>query len=66
MLDLNQNCSVLALQQRFDELSRMDELLRLVTVLNSSTFVGTDIQRFSEEMKGLREFIVGKKAKVTF
>lgn len=43
VLDLNRNCSVLASQHRLDELSRMGELLRLVTVLESNTFVVMDI-----------------------
>lgn len=43
----------------------MDELLRLATVPESSASEMADIQRFSEEMKGLREFIEGEKAKVT-
>ena len=66
VLDPNRNGSVLAAQQRLDELSRnMDELLRLATVPESSASAMADIQRFSEEMKGLREFIKGEKAKVT-
>ena len=66
VLDPNLNGSVLAAQQRLDELSRnMDELLRLATVPESSASAMADIQRFSEEMKGLREFIEGEKAKVS-
>ena len=66
LLDPNRNGSVLAAQQRLDELScNMDELLRLATVPESSASAMADIQRFSEEMKGLREFIEGEKAKVT-
>lgn len=66
LLDPNRNGSVLAAQQRLDELSRnMDELLRLATVPESSASAMADIQRFSEEMKGLREFIEGEKAKVS-
>lgn len=66
VLDPNRNGSILAAQQRLDELSRnMDELLRLATVPESSASAMEDIQRFSEEMKGLREFIEGEKAKVS-
>lgn len=66
VLDPNRNGSVLAAQQRLDELSQnMDELLRLATVSESSASAMADIQRFSEEMKGLREFIEGEKAKAT-
>lgn len=66
MLDPNRNGSVLTAQQRLDELSRnMDELLRLATAPESSASAMTNIQRFSNEMKGLREFIEGEKAKVS-
>lgn len=64
VLDPNQNGSVQAAQQRIDELARnMDELIRLATVPETAETAMTDIARFSEEMKALREFIETEKAK---
>ncbi len=64
VLDPNQNGSVLAAQQRIDELARnMDELIRLATVPETAETAMADIARFSDEMKSLREFIETEKAK---
>ena len=64
VLDPNQNGSVQAAQQRIDELARnMDELIKLATVPETAETAMTDIARFSEEMKALREFIENEKAK---
>lgn len=65
-LDPNQNGSVRAAQQRIDELARnMDELIRLATVPETAESAMSDIAKFSEEMKALREFIKIEKAKQT-
>lgn len=64
VLNPNLNGSVQAAQQRIDELARnIDELIKLATVPESSESAMTDIARFSEEMKSLREFIEAEKAK---
>lgn len=64
VLDPNQNGSVRAAQHRIDELARnMDELIRLATVPETAETAMTDIARFSDEMKTLREFIETEKAK---
>ncbi len=64
VLDPNQNGSVQAAQQRIDELARnIDDLIKLATVPESAESAMTDIARFSEEMKSLREFIEAEKAK---
>ncbi len=64
VLDPNQNGSVQAAQQRIDELARnMDELIRLATVPETAESAMSDIAKFSEEMKALREFIETEKAK---
>lgn len=64
VLDPNQNGSVQAAQQRFDELARnMDELIKLATVPETAESAMSDIAKFSEEMKTLREFIETVKAK---
>ena len=64
VLDPNQNGSVQAAQQRIDELARnMDELIRLATVPETAENAMSDIAKFSEEMKALREFIETEKAK---
>lgn len=65
-LDQNQNGSVHAAQQRIDELARnMDELIKLATVPETAENAMSDIAKFSEEMKMLREFIEIEKAKQT-
>lgn len=64
VLDPTKNGSVLAAQQRLDELaSNMNELLRLATTPESGKTAMADIQKFSDEMKALREFIETEKAK---
>lgn len=64
VLDPNLNGSVLAAQQRIDELARnIDELIQLATVPENVATAMTDIKRFSKEMKSLREFIENEKAK---
>ena len=64
VLDPTKNGSVLAAQQRLDELSNnMNELLRLATTPESSKTAMADIQKFSDEMKALREFIETEKSK---
>lgn len=66
VLDPNQNGSVQAAQQRIDELARnMDELIKLATVPDTVENAMSDIAKFSEEMKMLREFIETEKAKQT-
>lgn len=66
VLDPNQNGSVQAAQQRIDELARnMDELIKLATVPDTAENAMSDIAKFSEEMKMLREFIEIEKAKQT-
>ena len=64
VLDPNQNGSIQAAQQRSDELARnMDELIMLATVPETAENAMSDIAKFSEEMKMLREFIETEKAK---
>ncbi len=64
VLDPTKNGSVLAAQQRLDELANnMNELLRLATTPESSKTAMADIQKFSDEMKALREFIETEKSK---
>ncbi len=64
--DVNLNGSVQAAQQRIDELTHnIDELIKLATVPESAASAMTDIEKFSEEMKTLREFIETEKAKQT-
>lgn len=66
VLDPNQNGSIQAAQQRIDELARnMDELIKLATVPETAENAMSDIAKFSEEMKILREFIEIEKAKQT-
>lgn len=66
VLDPNQNGSVQAAQQRIDELARnMDELIKLATVPETAENAMSDIAKFSEEMKMLREYIETEKAKQT-
>lgn len=66
VLDPNQNGSVQAAQQRIDVLARnMDELIKLATVPETAENAMSDIAKFSEEMKMLREFIETEKAKQT-
>ena len=64
VLDPTKNGNVLAAQQRLDELANnMNELLRLATTPESSKTAMADIQKFSDEMKALREFIETEKSK---
>ena len=64
VLDPNLNGSILAAQQRIDELARnIDELIMLATVPENAESAMSDIERFSKEMKSLREFIENEKAK---
>ncbi len=64
VLDPNLNGSVQAAQQRIDELAHnIDELIRLATVPETAESAMSDIARFSEEMKTLREFIESEKTK---
>ena len=57
VLDPNLNGSVQAAQQR------IDELIKLATVPETAATAMADIEKFSEEMKTLREFIETEKAK---
>ncbi len=64
VMDPNLNGSVQAAQQRIDELAHnIDELIKLATVPESADTAMADIEKFSEEMKSLREFIETEKAK---
>lgn len=64
VLDPNLNGSVQAAQQRLDELAHnIDELIKLATVPETASTEMADIEKFSEEMKTLREFIETEKAK---
>ena len=64
VLDPNLNGSVQAAQQRIDELAHnIDELIKLATVPETASTAMADIEKFSEEMKTLREFIKTEKAK---
>ena len=64
VLDPNLNGSVQATQQRIDELTHnIDELIKLATVPETAATAMADIEKFSEEMKTLREFIENEKAK---
>ena len=64
VLDPNLNGSVQAAQQRIDELAlNIDELIKLATVPETATTAMSDIARFSDEMKTLREFIETEKTK---
>lgn len=64
MLNPNLNGSVQAAQQRIDELARnIDELIQLATVPENTAAAMSDIEKFSGEMKALREFIETEKAK---
>jgi DNA invertase Pin-like site-specific DNA recombinase len=64
VLDPNLNGSVQAAQQRIDELAHnIDELIKLATVPETAAAAIADIEKFSEEMKALREFIEAEKAK---
>ena len=64
VLDPNLNGSVQAAQQRIDELAHnIDELIRLATVPETAKNAMADIEKFSGEMKALREFIETEKAK---
>ena len=64
VLDPNLNGSVQAAQQRIDELAHnIDELIKLATVPETAATAMADIEKFSEEMKMLREFIETEKAK---
>ena len=64
VLDPNLNGSVQAAQQRIDELAHnIDELIKLATVPETASTAMADIEKFSEEMKTLQEFIETEKAK---
>lgn len=64
VLDLNQNGSVQAAQERINELAmNIDELIKLATEPENSERAMCDIEKFSEEMKNLREFIESEKLK---
>lgn len=64
VLDPNLNGSIQAAQQRIDELAHnIDELIKLATVPETAATAMADIEKFSEEMKTLREFIETEKAK---
>ncbi len=64
VLDPNLNGSVVAAQQRIDELAHnIDELIKLATVPETAESAMSDIAQFSEEMKTLREFIESEKMK---
>lgn len=64
VLDPNLNGSIQAAQQRINELAHnIDELIKLATVPETATAAMADIEKFSEEMKMLREFIETEKAK---
>lgn len=63
VLDPNMNGSVKAAQDRIGELSRnIDELIKLAAVGDTEQSMA-DIQKFSNEMIALREFIESEKAK---
>ena len=64
VLEPNMNGSVQAAQQRIDELAHnIDELIKLATVPETAATAMADIEKFSEEMKTLREFIETEKTK---
>lgn len=64
VLDTNLNGSVQAAQQRINELANnIDELIKLATIPETAATAMADIEKFSEEMKTLREFIETEKAK---
>ncbi len=63
VLDPSLNGSVKAAQERISELSRnIEELIKLAASGNAEDSM-TDIQKFSNEMTALREFIESEKAK---
>lgn len=63
VFDPNMNGSVKAAQDRIGELSRnIDELIKLAAVGDTEQSMA-DIQKFSNEMTALREFIESEKAK---
>ena len=60
----NLNGIVQAAQQRIDELAHnIDGLIKLATVPEAAATAMADIEKFSKEMKTLREFIETEKAK---
>ena len=64
VLNPNLNGSVQAAQQRIDELAHnIDELIKLATVPETAQSAMSDIEKFSVEMKTLREFVETEKAK---
>ncbi len=64
VFDPNLNGSVQAAQQRINELARnIDVLIKLATEPENTKEAMSDIERFSEEMKNLREFIESEKLK---
>ncbi len=64
VLDSNLNGSVQAAQQRIDELAHnIDELIKLATMPETAESAMSDITRFSDKMKSLREFVEAEKNK---
>ena len=64
VLDPNLNGSVQAAKHRINELAmNIDELIKLATEPENSESAMSDIEKFSEEMKNLREFIESEKRK---
>ena len=64
VLDPNLNGSVKAAKHRINELAmNIDELIKLATEPENSESAMSDIEKFSEEMKNLREFIESEKRK---
>lgn len=62
-IDPNLNGSVHTAQQRIEELIRnISELIKLATVPENAQTAMSDIQKFSDEMKSLRNFIEAEKA----
>lgn len=56
--DPNLNGSVQAAQHRINELAmNIDELIKLATIPENSESAMSDIEKFSEEMRKLREFV---------
>lgn len=60
----NLNGSVKAAQQRINELAmNIDELIKLATEPENTKDAMSDIEKFSDEMKNLREFVESEKLK---
>ena len=63
MLAPNLNGSVQAAQKQIDEIAHnIDELIKLATIPETAPTAMLDIEKFSEEIKTLREFIKTEKA----